>query len=61
MWTVIGESEGREARDAEGSHAYLILTQEDSSMVSVLNYFCHIFMFKNRVKYNKVICNCLFI
>ncbi|XP_013147048.1 PREDICTED: cleavage and polyadenylation specificity factor subunit 1 [Papilio polytes] len=33
MWTVIGESEGREARDAEGSHAYLILTQEDSSMI----------------------------
>ncbi|KPJ17990.1 Cleavage and polyadenylation specificity factor subunit 1 [Papilio machaon] len=33
MWTVIGESEGRESRDAEGSHAYLILTQEDSSMI----------------------------
>ncbi|CAK1589446.1 unnamed protein product [Parnassius mnemosyne] len=34
MWTVIGEGESREAhKDMEGSHAYLILTQEDSSMI----------------------------
>ncbi|KAI5632706.1 mono-functional DNA-alkylating methyl methanesulfonate n-term domain-containing protein [Phthorimaea operculella] len=36
MWSVLGESgiETRDAhRDSEGSHAYLILTQEDSSMV----------------------------
>ncbi|XP_045761794.1 cleavage and polyadenylation specificity factor subunit 1 isoform X1 [Maniola jurtina] len=36
MWTVIGEASevNREAhRDMEGTHAYLILTQEDSSMI----------------------------
>ncbi|XP_061384693.1 cleavage and polyadenylation specificity factor subunit 1 [Danaus plexippus] len=36
MWTVIGEATevNREAhKDMEGSHAYLILTQEDSSMI----------------------------
>lgn len=38
MWTVIGEAEGAPPahnahKDMEGTHAYLILTQEDSSMV----------------------------
>lgn len=32
MWSVLGESKDG-AREAEGSHAYLILTQEDGSMV----------------------------
>ncbi|KAL4709550.1 hypothetical protein ACJJTC_007281 [Scirpophaga incertulas] len=37
MWTVMGEATGDAPREAhketDGSHAYLILTQEDSSMV----------------------------
>ena len=32
MWSVLGDS-GDTTREAEGSHAYLILTQEDGSMV----------------------------
>lgn len=35
MWTVIGESETRDAhRDMDGSHAYLLLAQDDGTMVS---------------------------
>ena len=44
MWTVIGESAelSRDAhKDMEGSHAYMILTQEDSSMVSVSETVVH--------------------
>ncbi|CAH2098493.1 unnamed protein product [Euphydryas editha] len=34
MWTVIGESETRDAhRDMDGSHAYLLLAQDDCTMV----------------------------
>ncbi|XP_045455105.1 cleavage and polyadenylation specificity factor subunit 1 [Melitaea cinxia] len=34
MWTVIGESEARDAhRDMDGSHAYLLLAQDDGTMV----------------------------
>ena len=53
MWTVIGETDNvhnthNTHKDMEGTHAYLILTQEDSSMVGLddgiyfvlLNFYC---------------------
>lgn len=42
MWTVIGEPTEvtRDAhKDMEGSHAYMILTQDDSSMVRDNNIY----------------------
>jgi len=33
MWTVIGILNNDEIRTEEGSHAFLILSQEDSTMV----------------------------
>lgn len=40
MWTVIGtvNNEDQVKPEAEGTHAFLILSHEDSSMVLYVNY-----------------------
>lgn len=46
MWTVIGTFNNEEQLrpEAEGSHAFLILSQEDSTMVYFL-HICYSFIF----------------
>lgn len=45
MWTVIGTLNNDEQikTETEGSHAFLILSQEDSTMVNIRNFFKYYF------------------
>lgn len=51
MWTVIGALNNDEQvrPEAEGSHAFLILSQEDSTMVLCIPCTCNIFVFKRNI------------